>query len=73
MRDQEASKESEPRQISLLQAVVDMVAVAEGLVTSDDPEFGFAANNALYGININNDKRLVYDKEEGLDLVDMSK
>ena len=50
-----------------------MVAVAEGgLISADDPEFPVAANNALYGININNDTRLVYDKDRGLELIPMS-
>ena len=66
--------ESAPRQMSLLRAIVDMVAVAEGgIVNPKDPEFTFSANNALYGININNESRLVYDKDNGLELVPMQK
>ncbi len=36
-----------------------------------NPEFDATVNDALYGIQINGESRLVYDKDYGLDLVSL--
>ena len=56
----------------LFHAIIDMMAVAEGgIIHSSDPEFNSAVSNALYGILINGDSRIIYDKVLGLDIVDL--
>ena len=49
-----------------------MIASVEGHImeTSSSP-FQSSIDNALYGILINNSKRLIYDPHLGLDLMDM--
>ena len=57
---------------SLFHAVVRMIAMAEGgIIDPNDPEFGFATNDALYGILINKTHRLVYTRPFGLRLVQL--
>ena len=57
---------------TLFHTIVSMMAVVEGgIISPSDPEFGPAVNDALYGIVINGTQRLVYDKEVGLDLVNI--
>jgi len=61
----------ESGQLSLFHAVVRMIAMVEGgILDPNDPEFGFAVNDALYGILINKTHRLVYTRQFGLRLVD---
>jgi len=57
---------------SLFHAIVRMIALVEGgIIEPDDPEHGFAANDALYGILINKTHRLVYTHQYGLRLVEL--
>ena len=55
---------------TLFHTIVNMIALLEGdIIHNSHPEFDEAVNNALYGIQISSDSRLVYDKNYGLDLV----
>jgi len=55
----------------LFHAIVRMIALIEGgIIKPDDPEYGFAVNDALYGILINKTHRLVYTRQFGLRLVE---
>jgi len=47
-----------------------MALVEGGILDPDDPEFGFAVNDALYGVRINRTHRLVYTRQYGLRLID---
>ena len=63
---------SSSSQQTLFRAMINMIALAEGgIIKLDDEEFESATNNALYGILINGNKRLTYDTELGLEIVDM--
>ena len=56
---------------SLFHAIVRMMALVEGgILEPNDPEFGFAVNDALYGIAINKTHRLVYTRQYGLRLLE---
>jgi len=57
---------------SLFHAVIRMIALVEGgIIDPNDPELGFAVNDALYGILINKTHRLVYTRQFGLRLVQL--
>jgi len=63
--------ETSSRGPALFHAVVRMMALVEGgIVEPADPEFGFAVNDAMYGIIINKTHRLVYTRQYGLRLLD---
>ena len=64
---------SEPPPMTLFRAIINMIAVAEGgIMSPQDPDFQSATNDALYGINMNGNTRLIYNKETGLEFVPMS-
>jgi len=64
-----SNRESGP---SLFHAIVRMIAVVEGgILDPNDPEYGFGVNDALYGILINKNHRLVYTRQYGLRMVDI--
>ena len=50
-----------------------MIAVAEGdILRKNGPKFDSSINDVSYGILINGSKRLIYDKDVGLDIVSIS-
>jgi len=66
-----ASNHEPPSRPQLFHAVVRMIALVEGgILEPSDPEFGFAVNDALYGILVNSTHRLVYTRQFGLRLVE---
>ena len=61
-----------PAPPTLFRAMMLMIAVHEGSVlASGDPAFSEAINDALYGIGINGNSRLVYDIHTGLEILSM--
>jgi hypothetical protein len=60
-----------PHRPSLFHSVVRMMALVEGgIIEHGDPEFGFAVNDALYGILLNKEYRIVYTQQYGLQVID---
>ena len=67
--DQRISIEASPQ--CLFYSLVDMMAMAEGgIISALDPQYSSAVNNALYGIQINGDARIIYDKVSGPEVID---
>ena len=57
--------------LSLFRAIINMIAVTEGgIVDKSHPEFPTATTDALYGIYVNRNSRLIYDRTYGLEFVD---
>ena len=77
MSSKASSKKSDISQCNpaptLFNCIIRMIAVAEGdILRKTSPEFDSSINDISYGILINGSKRLIYDKDVGLDIVSLS-